>query len=101
MTQSSKKLIGRRFEINNLSTLMKMLAIGSSKYRASARRQDTLMLKGQVVEHLLLNISEPVLPFALKILANGTTQATLDRMVRVDKGKIQAPGQLAPDRGLA
>ncbi len=77
-----------------------MLAIERTQDRTAAGRQNATRLQGQLVNDGFLDIAKTRLAFALEVVTDGATQALLDDVVGVDKGKLQPPGELSPDGGF-
>ncbi len=79
---------------------MQMLPVGRPEHHATARGQNTVGFLGDLIDHSLLHIPKPCLPFPLEIRTDGGAQLLLNDVVRVEKGKLQPPGQLSPDGGF-
>ena len=87
-------------QIDNLSPVAQPLAVKWPQYRTTAGGQHTLMGLRQVINDAFFNIPKPLFTFALKVFANRATEALLDDLIRINKGKLKPPGELTPDGGF-
>ena len=55
----------------------------------------------QVIDNVFFNIPKTLFAFALKVFANRATEALLDDLIGINKGKLEPPGKLTPDGGFA
>ena len=55
----------------------------------------------QVINNAFFNIPKTLFTFALKVFANRATEALLNDLIRINKGKLKPPGELTPDGGFA
>ena len=83
-----------------MAPVMQVLAVGRTKHRTAAGREHAACERSQLVDHRFLDIAEAALPFAVEIVADRAAQAFLDDVVGVEKGQLQAPGELPPDGGF-
>jgi hypothetical protein len=80
---------------------MQVSAVGRPKHRATACRHDGDGAASQLVEHRFFEVSETLLPLALEVLPDRTTQALFDHMIGVEEGERKTPGKLPPDGGFS
>jgi hypothetical protein len=76
------------------------LAVGRTQHRPATGRKHAAGQRGQLIDHRFLDIAKARLPFPLKVVTDGATQPLLDDMVGVEKGQLQASGELTPDCGF-
>lgn len=87
MPKTPKDLFRGGTKVDDLPSTVEALAIDGSQNRSPSRRYHGRGTKCQLVQHQFFDISKRCLPFSLEILTNGASQASLDLMVRVEKGQ--------------
>ena len=55
----------------------------------------------QVINDAFFNIPKPLFTFALKVFPDRATEALLDDLIGINKGKLKPPGELTPNGGFA
>ena len=88
-------------QINNLPPSAQPVPVKWPQHGTAARGQHTLMGLRQVINDVFFNIPKPLFTFALKVFPDRATQALLDNLIRINKGKLEPPGELTPDGGFA
>lgn len=77
------------------------MAIFRPQHGATAGGQNGCRVLREFVNDRGFQIAKAVFPLALEILTDRTAQALLYDMVGVKERKLQPPGELPPDGGLA
>ena len=88
-------------QINDLPPAAQPLPVQQPQHGTTARGQHTLMGLRQIINDAFFNIPKPLFTFALKVFADRATETLLDDLIRINKGKLQPPGELTPDGGFA
>ena len=78
-----------------------MLPVGGPQHHTTTRGEHTFGFLGEFINHRLLHIPKPRLPFPLEIVTDGAAQLLFNDVVRVEKGKLEPSGELSPDGGFA
>ena len=88
-------------QINNLSPAAQPLAVEWPQHGTTPCGQHTLMDLRQVINDAFFNIPKTLFTFALKVFPDRATEALLDDLVGINKGKLKPSGELPPDGGFA
>ena len=67
---------------------------------AAGRGHDTGEAR-QLVDHCLLAVAKTGFAFDLENRRNDDAETRFELVIRVDEALVEAPGELAPERGLA
>ena len=55
----------------------------------------------QIINDVFFNIPKPLFTFALKVFPDRATEALLDDLIGINKGKLKPPGELTPNGGFS
>ena len=88
-------------QINNLPPAAQPLAVKWPQHGTTAGGQHTLMGLRQVINDAFFNITKTLLAFTLKVFPYRATEALLNDLIGINKGKLKPPGELTPDGGFA
>ena len=100
MAQTAKNLVRRRVQINHLPPAAQPLAVKRPQNRPTAGGQHTLMGLRQFINDVFFNIPKTLFTLTLKVFPDRATEALLNDLIRINKGKLKPPGELTPDGGF-
>lgn len=80
---------------------MQITSIFRPQHHATTGGQNGCRVLGQFINDRRLKIAKTILPLSLEILTDRATQALLYDVVRVEKWKLEASGELSPDGGFS
>ncbi len=98
MAQAAENCFWRRMQINHVTALVQVVAIGLPQNNTASGRKHTGAVLRQLINDALLKITKRLFALALKKFANRATSATFYDKVRIEKTKIQTPCQLSANR---
>lgn len=84
-----------------MTAFAQMLAVHRAQHRTAPRGQHPAGKQGEFMDHRFLDIPKAGFAFPLEVVTDGAAEALFDDMIRVEKRKLQPPGELPPDGGLA
>ena len=88
-------------QIDDVACIPQAPAVLRPEHGATAGGENTGKTFRQIMNDRLFDVAESVLALTLEKIANRAAQALLDHVIGIGEWKVQPPGQLAPDSGLA